>query len=120
MCGGVTVQASDGWWQDTHLRPFVPRSWKNAFMVASVSPAVFTSANAPLGSGKRAKAGIVWMLGPCPVANTATPPAISKIPQATRAARPRAVRARNLLGIRLGLHFIFMPHLRFELNNANE
>src|SRR5690348_11509611 len=32
---GVTLQLSEGWWQETQLRPFVPNDSKNGFVVSS-------------------------------------------------------------------------------------
>src|SRR5215472_14446317 len=56
MWGGVTVQASPGWWQEIQARPFVPKLWKKGFVV-STEPVVLTVRTAPVGSGKSCKLG---------------------------------------------------------------
>src|SRR5215472_15676439 len=56
MWGGVTVQASPGWWQEMQARPFVPKLWKKGFVV-STEPVVLTVRTAPVGSGNSCKLG---------------------------------------------------------------
>jgi hypothetical protein len=92
MCGGVTVHASDAWWQVTHRRPFVPISWKKG-LFSSIDPAgekVFTK---PVGSRNGSRLGMLfgedW---PIDARALTKPKAIAPIAIAMRAKYlPRAV-----------------------------
>jgi hypothetical protein len=59
MCGGVIEKASLAWWQVTHRRPLLPKSWKKGLMVVSVGPPRLILAKRPSGSENSRNGGTI-------------------------------------------------------------